>query len=61
MFKIFALLQLVKPFIVWRNPNMTAIVAKHNHWTLRQLYLDEKGERAQRKVLQMAVRQSQKG
>jgi hypothetical protein len=61
MLNMFILLPLVKPFIVWRNPNMTAIVGKENHWTLRQLYLDAKGERAQRKVLQMAVRQGQKG
>lgn len=61
MFKIFVLLQLAKPFIVWRNPNMTAVVKNRNRWTLRQLYLDEKGERAQHKVLRKAVRQSQRG
>jgi hypothetical protein len=61
MFNTLILRPLVKPFIVWRNPQMTDIVEKHSDWTLRQLYLDAKGERAQHKVLQMAVRQSPKG
>jgi hypothetical protein len=60
MFNMFILRPLVKPFIIWRNPNMTAIVEKDKHWTLRQLYLDAKGERAQHKVLQLAVRHAQK-
>jgi len=61
MFNTLILRPLVKPFIIWRNPHMTAVVEKHNDWTLRQQYLDAKGERAQHKVLQMAVRQSPTG
>jgi hypothetical protein len=56
MFNIFIPRSLVRPFVIWRNPNMAAIVNKENRWTPRQLYLDAKGERAQHKVLQMAVR-----
>lgn len=56
MFNTFILHSLVRPFIIWRNPKMTAIANKDNRWTPRQLYLDAKGERAQRKVLEMAVR-----
>jgi hypothetical protein len=49
------ILPLVKPFIIWRNPNM-AVTNKDNRWTPRQLYQDAKGERAQHKILQMAVK-----
>jgi hypothetical protein len=56
MFNMLILRSLIKPFIVWRNPNIAATANKDNRWTPRQLYLDAKGERAQHKVLQMAVR-----
>ena len=56
MFNIFILRSSAKPFMIWRNPNTAAIANNDNRWTPRQLYLDAKGERAQRKVLQMAVR-----
>jgi hypothetical protein len=59
MFKIFILRSLVKPFVIWRNPNIAATANKDDRWTPRQLYLDAKGERAQHKVLQMAVRELQ--
>jgi hypothetical protein len=61
MFNTLILRPLAKPFLIWRNPHMTANAEKQSDWTLRQLYLDAKGERAQHKVLQMALRQSPKG
>jgi hypothetical protein len=56
MFRILILRSLVKPFVIWSNPNLVAIASRDNRWTPRQLYLDVKGDRAQHKVLQMAVR-----
>jgi hypothetical protein len=44
-----------QPFVIWRNSNIAAIARKDDRWTSRQLYLEAKGERARRKVLQMAV------
>jgi hypothetical protein len=58
MFNMFILRSLVRPFVIWRNPNMAVIATKDSRWTPRQLYLDAKGERAQHKVLQMAVRKA---
>jgi hypothetical protein len=59
MFNKFILRSLVRPFIIWRNPNLAAIASKDNRWTPRQLHLDAKGEREQHKVLQMALRKLQ--
>jgi len=47
----------MKPFIVWRNPDAAAITGKVNRWTARQLYLEAKGDQAQHKVLELAVRE----
>jgi hypothetical protein len=56
MFGTYFLRPLVTAYVVWRNPHMTTIARQTNRWTPRQLYLEAKGERAQRKVLRMAVR-----
>ena len=52
---------IVTAYIAWRNPDMTRIAEQDKRWTPRQLYLDAKAERAQRKVLQMAVRRTDRG
>jgi len=59
MFSIQILRPVLKPFIIWRNPEMAAIVNKDNRWTPRQLYREAKGDQAQRKVLLMALREPQ--
>ena len=60
MFNISILRSLVKPFIIWRNPNLADVASADNRWTPRQLYLDAKGEQAQHKVLEMAVKEALK-
>jgi hypothetical protein len=60
MFNRFILRSLVRPFIIWRNPNLAAVASTDSRWTPRQLYLEAKGERAQHKVLEMAVREALK-
>ena len=56
MLSRFILPPLVKPFIIWRNPNTAALAGRNTRWTARELYLEAKRDRAQHKVLEMAVR-----
>ena len=48
----------MKPFIIWRNPD-AAPTGKVNRWKARQLYLEAKGDQAQHRVLQLAIREVQ--
>ena len=48
----------VAAYIAWRNPDMTRIAEQDMRWTPRQLYLDAKAERAQHKVLQIALKRA---
>jgi hypothetical protein len=59
MLNIFISRPFLKPFIIWRNPNASALAGRDSLWTAKQLYLEAKGDRAEHKVLEMAVRKLQ--